>query len=114
MLMMASVERRPLVRRGLLLMKRPPFVIGHSIDPLPGCILGNRDASLGGGFLEPVRQAIPAEARQIHQVDVLDVASCPEMFDKAAEHRRFELGLSLGVDIRHDPTPHLPSLVADR
>jgi len=38
-----------------------------------------------GGVLEPVGQAVAAEAGQIHQIDVLDVGARPQMLDQAPE-----------------------------
>src|SRR5687767_12995862 len=57
---------------GLALVAVLPFLVGHAVDVGPALILGKRDAPLVGGLFQPVRQAIPAEPRQIHKIDVLN------------------------------------------
>ena len=52
-------------------------------------------------FLVPVRQAIAAEAGQVHQVDVLDIRAMAQMRDEPAEGSRLELGPGLVIDILH-------------
>jgi hypothetical protein len=42
---------------------------------------------LGAGIDDPVRQAVPAEPRQPHQVDVLRVVAVPQVPDQTAEGR---------------------------
>src|SRR5260370_16560732 len=57
----------------LVLVLRFPFLEWHAVDRLPALILGHRHAALVGGFLHPVRKAIPPEPRELHQVDVLPI-----------------------------------------
>src|SRR6185369_4202878 len=62
-----------LLRRGPALVFRFPGLVGHAVDGLPALVLAQGDALGVGGVLEPVGQAVAAEAGQIHQVDILDV-----------------------------------------
>src|SRR3712207_8668716 len=51
------------------------FRSGHAVDVLAALVLRERHAALVGGFLEPVRKAVPAEAGKVHEVDVLHVGA---------------------------------------
>src|SRR5882757_4242315 len=100
---MALFHRRELLRTGLALKARLPGLVGHAVDGLAALVLAHRCA-LGVGFLfQPVRQAVAAEARQIHQIDVLDVVAGAQMLDEAPEHSSLEFRLGLVVD-RHGRT----------
>src|ERR1700754_64732 len=79
------LHRRELLGAGGALKFRRPGLVRHAIDRLAALVPAERHA-LGVGFLfHPVRQAVAAEARQIHQVDVLDVGARTQMFDQAPE-----------------------------
>ena len=52
---------------------RHPFGIGHAVDDLARRVLVHRDAARGRRLLVPAAQAVAAEAREVHQVDVLHV-----------------------------------------
>jgi len=56
--------------------------VGHAVDGLAALVLGHRSAFGVRLVLEPVRQAIAAEAREVHQVDVLDIGAAAQMFDE--------------------------------
>src|SRR6266850_3849502 len=72
------------------LMSRLPGLIGHAVDGLAAFVLAHV-GTLGVGFLlEPVGQAVAAEAREVHQVDVLDIGAGAQMPDKAPEHGGFK------------------------
>ena len=82
---MGLFHRRQLLGAGGALIGRLPGLVRHAVDGLAALVPAH-DRTLGvGGFLEPVRQAVAAEPRQIHQVDVLDVGAGAQMFDKAPE-----------------------------
>src|SRR5215216_4371524 len=81
---------RELLGAGRTLMGRLPGLVGHAVDRLAAFILAHRDAPGVGFVLEPVGQAVAAEAREIHQVDVLEVAAGAQMFDKAPESGGFK------------------------
>ena len=87
-----------LLRRRLRLVTRLPLRLRHAVDRLPALVPGHRHAALVGGFLHPVRQAIAAEAGEIHQVDVLHVGAAAQMLDQAAVDRGFEFRGGLLVD----------------
>src|ERR1700761_6036564 len=81
----ASMSGMGLLHRGHLLgtcdvlMFRLPGLIGHAVDGLATLVPGQRNALLIGGILQPVRQAVAAEACQVHQVDVLDVSALAQV-----------------------------------
>src|SRR6266550_2123600 len=67
-------------------------------ESMPRMGLGHRRALFVGGVLEPIGQAIAAEAREIHQVDILDVGPRSEVLDQAPEGRGFEFRSGLFID----------------
>src|SRR3984957_13461955 len=91
-------HRRQLLGTGRALMRRFPSLVGHAVDGLAALVLAHRRALGVGLFLEPIGQAVAAEAREIHQIDVLDVATGAQMFDQAPEHRSFKFRSALLVD----------------
>src|SRR5947207_724211 len=72
-----------------------PFVIGHAVDDLARFGIAERDALLLGRGAVPFRQAVAAEAGEVHQIDVLHIGAFAQMRDQRAERRRFELGAGL-------------------
>src|SRR6516162_6693804 len=86
-----------LLSRSFLLMFRAPLIIRHAIDDLARLRVRQRDAALLRFLVIPPRKAIPAEAGQVHQIDVLDIGPLAEMFDEAPECRGLELGAGLVV-----------------
>src|SRR5687768_8047812 len=72
-----------------------PLVVGHPVDRLARVGVGELDATLGGGRPVPLREAVPAEPREVHDVDVLDVGALPEVLDEAAERGGFDLDTGL-------------------
>src|SRR5262249_15179214 len=72
-------EGRLLLRRRLLLVLLAPLVVWHPVDDLAGVGIGHRDALLLGGGAVPFRQAVAAEAGQVHQIDVLHVGALAQM-----------------------------------
>jgi hypothetical protein len=83
---------------------RFPGLVGHAVDGLAALVLAERDAFGVGRVLEPVGEAIAAEAGEIHQVDVLDVGPRLEMLDQAPEGGGLELCSGFVVDC-HDRFP---------
>src|SRR5688500_18424307 len=92
------LESGYLRRARLVLMLRLPLLVGHAVDVCAAVVLGERDGALVRGVLQPVGQAVAAEAGQIHEIDVLHVRARAEVLDKPAESRCLELGLDLWVD----------------
>src|SRR6266436_4047518 len=86
-----------LLGAGFFLIFRPPFVVGHPINDLPRLRVRQRQAALLGFGAIPLRQAVPAEAGQVHQIDVLDIGPLAQMLDETAKRCRFELGAGLVV-----------------
>ena len=74
-----------------------PFVVGHPVDQLAGLVIGHRLAALLRGGAIPLGQAGPAEAGEVHQVDVLHIGAAAQVLDERAEGGGLELGLGLGV-----------------
>src|SRR5262249_1128707 len=89
--------RGPLLRARLGLVLRFPGFIGHAVDGLAALVLGHGSPLLIGRVLEPVRQAVAAEARQVHQVDVLDIGPFAQMRDPAPVDGGFEFRLGLVI-----------------
>src|SRR4051812_12064943 len=106
---MPLVERSLLRGRSFLLVLRLPLLVGHAVDLLAALVFGERDALRVCCFLHPVTEAIAAEAREIHQIDVLHLAARTQMLDEAAEHRSLELGLGFWVE-SHGDFPALPAI----
>src|SRR5262249_46598490 len=63
------------------------------VDLLPRALHVERDAALLRGFDHPPAQAVAAEAREDHELDVLHVLALVEMLQQAAQHRGLELDL---------------------
>ncbi len=70
-----------LLRRRFGLVARLPFVGGQAVDHFArGGFVQSR-----AGIVDPVCQAIAAEARKAHQFDVLRIVPMAQVPDKAAE-----------------------------
>src|SRR5258708_35627663 len=87
---MTFLHRRELFGAGFTLMGRLPGLIGHAVDGLAAFVLAHVSALGVGLLLEPVGQAVAAEAREIHQIDVLDIGTGAQMFDQAPEDGGFK------------------------
>src|SRR6185437_9297347 len=74
------------------LMLRLPLFVGHAVDDLARLCIGQRDAAFFGGLAVPARQAVAAEAGEIHELEVLHVAALAQMLDQAAEGGGFKVG----------------------
>src|SRR5262245_35722424 len=74
-LVLAGAEGLELVGRSLLLVARLPFAVGHAVDDLARRVVADGEATLAGRGPVPFRQAVAAEAREVHQVDVLNVGA---------------------------------------
>src|SRR5207302_2999587 len=85
----------------LFLVLLAPFVVGHAVDDLARLGIGQCQAALLGGGAVPFREAVAAEAGEVHQIDVLHIGALAQMLDQRAERRRFELGAGL---VFHLPT----------
>src|SRR5690242_6668537 len=88
-----------LLRRRLLLVLLAPLVIRHAVDDLARLGVAQRDALFTGRLAIPPRQAVAAEAGEVHQVDVLHVGALAQMRDQRAERRRLEFGPGLVVHL---------------
>src|SRR5215470_17416828 len=86
------VEGLLLVARGFLLVLGLPFVVRHAVNDLARLGVGDLDALLARLLAVPARQAVAAEAGQIHQVDVLNVGALLQVRDQAPEGGGFEFG----------------------
>ena len=98
------LHRRELLGTGLALKSRLPGLIGHAIDGLAAFVLADLGTPRVGLLLEPVGQAVAAEARKIHKIDVLDIGAGAQMFDQAPENGGFEFRSGFVVN-RHDRDP---------
>src|SRR5688572_28688301 len=84
-LVLRLVEGLLLVARGVLLVLGLPLVVRHAVDDLARLGIGDLDALLARLFAVPARQAVAAEAGQIHHVDILHVGALLQMSNQAAE-----------------------------
>src|SRR4051794_27553085 len=82
---------------GLLLVARLPLVVGHAVDQLAGLGVRQLDAARLRRLAVPAAEAVPAEAGEVHQVDVLDLGPLAQVLDQRAEGRGLELGAGLLV-----------------
>src|SRR5215203_1494272 len=96
------LEGGELFRARLALVTRLPVVVGHAVDVLAALIPRQRHTARVGRVLEPVREAVAAEAGEVHEVEVLHVGSRPQMLDQPAEGRRLELAARRLVDVVHE------------
>ena len=91
--LLPGMECSQLLRRRLFLMLRLPFFEGHAVDGIAGFVLGQVEATLGGGFAVPISEAVAAESGNVHQIDVLDVRTLfIEVFQQAAQDRGLQFG----------------------
>src|SRR5581483_11716106 len=95
---MGLLHRGHLFGAGVALIFRFPGLVGHAVDGFAALVLGQRHALLVGGVLQPVGEAVAAEASEIHQIDVLDVGSFAQMPEKAAVGGRFEFRSGLLIN----------------
>src|SRR3984893_1892952 len=95
---MGLLHRGQLVRADAALIFGFPGLVGHAVDRLAAFVLGKRQALLVGGVLQPVGQAVAAEAGEIHQIEVLDVGALAQMPDQAAKSGGFEFRSGLLIN----------------
>ena len=69
-----------------------PLGVGHAVELGARVLGGEGDAAVGGAFGDPAAEAVAAEARERHQVEVLHLRMRAEMVAQAAERGRLELG----------------------
>ena len=62
-----------------------PFLDRHAIDCRSGLVIVHIKPAVSGRSQVPFRQAVPAEAGQIHLVNILNIAAFLEVFDKPAK-----------------------------
>src|SRR5262245_1351172 len=96
-LVASLVEGLLLIARGFFLVLGLPLVIRHAVNDLARLGIWHLDALLAGLFAIPARQAVAAEAGQIHQVDVLNIGALPQVLHQAAERGGLEFGAGLVV-----------------
>ena len=74
-----------------------PGLVRHPVDDLASLLVGQVQAALLGGGTVPFRQAVAAEAGEIHQIDVLHVGALAKMLHQAAKGGRLKLDAGLVV-----------------
>jgi hypothetical protein len=94
-----------------------PVIIGHAINVVACIVLAEGEAFFRGGILQPVGQAIAAEACKVHQIDVLHITSLLQMADQTAQDCRlqFRLGFIVhvhGLEIELGGTNYKPQSAA--
>src|SRR5690606_558711 len=77
----ALFHPRHLLRRGLGLIFRLPFILRHAVDRLARGSL----VAFVAGVANPVCQAIAAESGEAHQVDVLRIVAMAQMAHQSAK-----------------------------
>src|SRR5690348_1996732 len=75
---------------GLSLIFRFPLFVRHAVDRFATLVLGHGNALRVGGVLHPVGQAVAAEARKVHEVDILHVSATAQMLNEAPQNGGFE------------------------
>jgi hypothetical protein len=76
-----------------------PLFVGHAIDVGFGFFTRQDLALLFSRRDQPLRQAIAAKARQVHQIKVLHVGTGLQVCQQAAEGGGFESGLLISLPI---------------
>src|SRR5690348_14864724 len=85
------LESRLLFRCHFGLVALLPFALRHAVDQLARSILIEGNAILCRGFAIPVSQAVAAEARQSHQIDILHIRPSAKMRHESTEYSSFQL-----------------------
>lgn len=83
-------ERRLLVGAGFLLVLGFPLGVRHAVNHFAGVIEADLDLAFVGGGLVPLGQAVAAETRKVHQVDVLHILATVQVRDQSAEGSSFK------------------------
>src|SRR5262245_61049943 len=84
-----------------------PGLVRHPVDDLPRLFLAEREPLSRGRLMVPAGETIAAEARKLHQVDVLHVGPLAQMRYEPAEGGGLELGPGALVEL---PVLHLQRL----
>src|SRR5580704_12245968 len=84
---LVAVGRRGLLLggRGFRLVLGLPLIVGHTVDDLARGRVRDRHAALFRGLPVPAREAVAAEAREIHEVEVLHICALAQMLHQLAE-----------------------------
>ncbi len=90
--LLVALESGQLGRARLALVALFPLAIGHAIHPFPGGVIIHRQPLFLGRGQVPLGQAIAAETREIHQVDILYIAATVQVFQQASEDGRLDAG----------------------
>ena len=78
-----------------------PLAVGHSVDYFTGLVVGYFNAAdLRFGHV-PFGQAIPAEASEVHDIDVLGVGAFLQVLDQAAKRGSFQFDPGLIANVGH-------------
>src|SRR3954470_24899879 len=93
-------KRGLLLRTRIFLVFRLPLFIWHAIDKLASVLIGKADTLRFRLLAIPAAQAVPAESREIHHVDVLHVGTLAQMLHQATECGSFQLGASRFIELR--------------
>jgi hypothetical protein len=90
---------------GLGLILCLPVTVGHAVDDLASC------SPCPGScpFRQPhpgipIGQAIPAEPRKVHHVNVLNIGTPTQVLDQPAENGSFQLNFRLLIHINSSPS----------
>jgi pheromone shutdown-related protein TraB len=75
-----------------------PLVVGHAVDHLAGFRIAELHATLDRRGAHPLGQAVAAEPREVHDVEVLHIGTLAKMLDQAAERRGLDLDERGGWD----------------
>ncbi len=67
-----------------------PFIKGHAVENLTRFHFADLDTPLGGGLVVPAAEAVPAESRIVHHVDILHIGPGPQMIAQTAKGGGFE------------------------
>src|SRR5262245_10265384 len=89
--MAGRLSASPQRLRRLGLIPRLPLLVGHALDRLPRFVLAQGKAYRRIRLLIPMGEAVPAEPRELHEVDILHVGPLAKMPDEPPEGLRLDL-----------------------
>ena len=76
-----------------------PVFVTHAVDVFARVGARKLHAPGLGGILVPVGQAVPAKARQVHQVQVLHIGALAQMLHQPPEGGGFQFRLGFRVGL---------------
>ena len=76
-----------------------PGLVGHAVNHFARGGGFQRHAGIGGGLLIPAAGAVPAEAGEVHHVDILHIRALAQVLDEFAEGGGLDAVALLGGEL---------------